>query len=205
MPTMLEPTLRFSDVAFGIEAPPKTLRNWLQREQVDLFSDAPLSGGWRRFPLIDVAILALVRRLVTFGINVETASALAHTILIKMQGDTWLELSPNQFIMFWINRGVLLTPNGADSEPGDASSWDLEIRYMNEGCAPPAGAFLTLAPGRIVRAALARALTGDETATDDESELLPEPVTLHPVPKALLRGAGHRPASDDADPPSDGT
>ena len=169
MPTMLEPVLRFSDVAFCIDATPNALRNWLQREQVDLFSEAPADGGWRRFPMIDVATLALVRHLVAFGFNVETASSAANTILLKMMGEKWLKYEPETFLMFWINRALLLTPNGQADVDGDASGWDLEIRYMNEDRAPPGPAYLTLAPGRIMREAFARATTGEEHVFPDEA------------------------------------
>jgi len=169
MTTMLEPVLRFSDVAFGIDATPKALRNWLQREQVDLFSEVPAAGGWRRFPMIDVAILAIVRHLVAFGFNVETASSAANTILLRMMGEKWLNYEPDTFLMFWVNRGVLLTPNGQPAVDGDASGWNLEIRYMNEGRAPPGPAFLTLAPARIMREAFARATTGEEHSFPDEA------------------------------------
>lgn len=207
MPTMLEPVARFSDVAFAIDATPKALRNWLQRDQVDLFSEAPEGGGWRKYPLIDVAILALVRQLVTFGINVETASSLANTILLKMQGRDWLEREPGSFLMFWINRMVLITPDQGEAEPGDASSWSLAIRWANDLRKPPGPAFLILSPGRIMRTAFNRAIHGDDHVTEPDFELwtgLPDLQVTDPVPLSFGKEDAPEPASDDAGLPLDG-
>ncbi|MCW0047193.1 hypothetical protein OIU13_11700 [Brevundimonas sp. BT-123] len=165
MPPKIEPSLRFSDVAFGIDITPKALRNWLSRDQVRLFSEEPESG-WRRFTVADVAILALVRHIVPLGVQVETASRIAHTILEMMNGKDWARLTtdeefPDLLGSGWSNSYVVLHPNGEDDE--EATGWSLEIRpgWQRHNRAP-AAVFVTIAPEPILRRAINRALTGDE-------------------------------------------
>jgi|GEM_PF-3038099 len=165
MPPKIEPSLRFSDVAFGIDITPKALRNWLSRDQVRLFSEEPESG-WRRFTVADVAILALVRHIVPLGVQVETASRIAHTILEMMNGKDWARLTtdeefPDLLGSGWSNSYVVLHPNGEADE--EATGWSLEIRpgWQRHNRAP-AAVFVTIAPEPILRRAINRALTGDE-------------------------------------------
>lgn len=85
MPPLLDRKLRFSDAAYAIEATPKTLRNWLQRDQVKFEhvgdSEAAKAGGWREFTIMEIAVLAITRKLVDFGMTVEEASSYADAIL----------------------------------------------------------------------------------------------------------------------------
>lgn len=157
MSPILDPKLRFSDVVYAIETTPKTLRNWLQRDQVTLDSQKPEEGGWREFSFVDVAILALTRRLVDFGITVENASKLAHTILTFMQGDRWMTIAkgyknmpPEVLASFWVNRSVLIAKDGDD--------WQLQI--WNRWDPIPtafADAALILHPEDVLRRAMSRA------------------------------------------------
>ncbi|MBK6707563.1 MAG: hypothetical protein IPG54_08765 [Sphingomonadales bacterium] len=66
-----ERKLRFSGVVYAVDASPKALRKWLQPEQVDLITPRT-EGGWNYFSMGDVAVLALVRSIVNFGVGVET-------------------------------------------------------------------------------------------------------------------------------------
>ena len=77
---MPEGKLRFSDVAHAIGTTPKSLRNWLSRDQVSLSSQKPATG-WREFEYDDIPKLALVRRIVDFGIEVPKADYIAEGIL----------------------------------------------------------------------------------------------------------------------------
>ncbi len=67
--------LRFSDVVLAIETTPKSLRKWLQSGKLQLDSDS--QKGWRNFSAYDLAILAIMRKLVDFGISVQEASKIA--------------------------------------------------------------------------------------------------------------------------------
>ena len=165
MPPKIDPSLRFSDVAFGIDIAPKALRNWLARGQVRLVSEEP-EGGWRQFVLADVAVLALVRHIVPLGVQVELASRMAHTILEMMNGLEWPRLTldadmPELIAAGWGNQYVVMYPNPDDEV--DASPWNLEIRQgWQRYNRAPAAVFVTIAPEPILRRAINRALTGDE-------------------------------------------
>ena len=76
--------LRFSDVVFAIDTTPKSLRKWLQSGKLKLDSDS--QSGWRNFSHYDLAILAIMRKLVDFGISVEVASKIAKAHLRTKPG-----------------------------------------------------------------------------------------------------------------------
>ena len=76
MNPLLDFKIRFSDAAYAIESTPKALRNWMQKGQVTLVSSD--TSGWREFSLAEIAILAVIRRLVNFGMKVEEANQLAN-------------------------------------------------------------------------------------------------------------------------------
>ena len=76
--------LRFSDIVFAIDTTPKSLRKWLQNDKLSLDSDS--QSGWRNFSLFDLAILAIMRKLVDFGISVEVAHKIARDHLCTIPG-----------------------------------------------------------------------------------------------------------------------
>lgn len=81
--------LRFSTVAKAIDLTPKAFRNWLQRYDLHLLSDHR-TRGWTEFALGDVAVLAITRELVRWGIVVEAANELAF-IVVKTKAGPLLE------------------------------------------------------------------------------------------------------------------
>lgn len=172
MPPKQTPSLRFSDVAFGIDITPKALRNWLVRDQVELASQEPESG-WRQFEIADVAILALVRHMTPLGIQVEMASRIAWTILEMMNGKKWTRLTSNTEFLdligaMWSNSYVVLHPNtDEDDEP---TGWNVAIRHgWQKYNRMPAAVFVTIAPEAILRRAINRAVTGDEYEPDPDT------------------------------------
>lgn len=173
MPPLLDRKLRFSDVVFAIDMSPKALRLWLQRDQVELVSDAPDDGGWRHFCIADVAVLSLTRALVNFGLQVENASNLARHILVGMQGVQWLDLqepTPDSLSLFWTNRAVLIAWDD-DSKVWDLKIWDMWQPFP----ADFAPSCIIVRPETILRRAIRRAITGtDETTLEHEeaAELL---------------------------------
>jgi hypothetical protein len=86
VPPILDRKLRFGDAVFAIDATPKTLRNWLNRNQVRLPSGAEAASGWRVFSPADIAVLAVVRKLVEFGVPVEEASRIANAAFARIAG-----------------------------------------------------------------------------------------------------------------------
>jgi len=165
MAPLLERKLRFSDVVYAIDTSPKALRNWLQREQVEIISERS-DGTWQQFSKGDVAVLALVRRLVDFGIRVETASRMARTILIELQGVDWLERDTYLndaigFSMFWVNRAVLIYP--AADDQWNIRIWDMWQPFPDD--APEAA--IVLKPEHTLRTAFERAAEGSDASDDD--------------------------------------
>ncbi|QFT30102.1 hypothetical protein FIV00_06445 [Labrenzia sp. THAF82] len=76
----LKKKLRFSDIVYGAGATPKAVRNWMQRKQIRLTTFE--TDGWREFNLLDVLLLALIRRMVDHGVSVEEASDIANVVVV---------------------------------------------------------------------------------------------------------------------------
>lgn len=95
MSPILERKLRFSDAVVAIDTRPKVLRNWLQRDQVQFIND-DRSGGWREFNVVDIAVLAIMRKLVDFGMPVSDANFWANETVIVRTADR-LDNSGPQF------------------------------------------------------------------------------------------------------------
>ncbi len=152
--------LRFSDVVLAIETTPKSLRKWLQSGKLQLDSDS--QKGWRNFSAYDLAILAVMRKLVDFGINVQEASEIA---TINIRG------IPGVYDPDLIMAGP--NPNLPDSLEGQflevavqGSSWATWTTDEPKGKDSKIDAKLVLNLGRIVGRAFDR-VTG---RTDDEQE-----------------------------------
>lgn len=80
MNATLAKKLRFSDAVYAINTTPKSLRLWLQRGLVKIDTERG-ETGWTEYSFLDIAILALVRTFVNFGVDVPTASDLAHAAM----------------------------------------------------------------------------------------------------------------------------
>lgn len=76
--------IRFADVVFAIDTTRKSLRKWLQSGKVELDSDS--QEGWRNFSLYDLATLAIMRKLVDFGVSVADAALIARTHVRSVPG-----------------------------------------------------------------------------------------------------------------------
>lgn len=88
-----EKKVRHSRAAKAIGRTPKTLRNWLQRDGLVLFSEA--NEGWREYSPSDVALLALVNEITKYGPEVSTACTLAKSALAEkaiVMEASWTEL-----------------------------------------------------------------------------------------------------------------
>ena len=187
MAPISERKMRFSEVVFAINTSPKALRNWLQREQVQLVSERP-EGAWQHFTIADIAALALVRAIVDFGVGVETASRLARSILLEIQGKNWFKLERDltdvapSVSMFWTNRAILIFPDDR-REHWTIKVWDMWKRFPHE---VPA-AVIVIKPEEILRSAIERAIDGadwtDESTPDFVSERILSPISDAPVPE----------------------
>ncbi len=116
--------LRFSDVVYAINGTPKSLRLWLQRGLVSIHTPKPATGAWTEYSFIDIAILALVRQLVNFGVNVPTASAIANEVMTAFFPKLLNVQEPDKMpagalALMWVNRRLYVFP----TEDGD--SWQM--------------------------------------------------------------------------------
>ncbi len=103
--------LRFSDAHYAIGKAPSTLRNWLARGQIKLPGEH--SEGWREFSWADIATLAVVSRLVDFGVRVEAASSVTEFLQKEFPDVFGLKLNrPDSMLLFWGNRVVRVWPEG---------------------------------------------------------------------------------------------
>jgi hypothetical protein len=103
--------LRFSDVVYAIGSTPKSVRLWLQRGLVEINTPKSDSGGWTEYNFHDIAILALVRSLVDFGVDVRSSSAISNEILSDHffpmpDALTWER--PGAAAGFWSNRRLFI-------------------------------------------------------------------------------------------------
>lgn len=112
--------LRFSDVVFAIDTTPKSLRLWLQRRKLRLDSDS--QEGWRNFSLTDLAKLAIMRKLVDFGVSAEDAAVIAKLQIPIMAGGKY-------FLQDWFIGQILVVTRedrgwriNRASSPGKASA-----------------------------------------------------------------------------------
>lgn len=101
---------RFGLVARAIGLGEPALRNWLRRNEIDLFEPKPESG-WLTFTLNDVFVLAIAAQLVRFGapvkaavdgvrcglgsVNFETLEGLPDYLFAAPFGERW-EVSGNE-------------------------------------------------------------------------------------------------------------
>lgn len=151
---MLDRKLRLADVAFAIEATPKTVRNWFERNQVELTFGGGHDGGWREFSIADVAVLAVVRKLVEFGMNVKAASDFANAALMSPDsGILSREDCPpaeiasyyaGQMLFFWLVDG----------------EWKFGRCRQSDSVLPPADTFLVVLLDPLLRRAIERAVVG---------------------------------------------
>ena len=125
--------LRFSDAVYAIGTTPKSLRLWLQRGLVEIDTPKPENGRWTEYSFLDIAILALVRALVNFGVDVPTASALANGIM----GDHFFDqtnklknvdhMPVGVLALPWTNRRVYLYRDGDDWQMKAVALWESEL------------------------------------------------------------------------------
>ena len=86
-----EPTYRFGAAAAAIGISEQALRNWLTRNEVDLFEKRP-GGGWRSFSESDIFVLSVTAELVKFGCPVDDAVRIARECLGSMNFATLTDM-----------------------------------------------------------------------------------------------------------------
>jgi hypothetical protein len=123
--------LRFSDAVYAIGSTPKSVRLWLQRGLVEINTPKPDSGGWTEYSFHDIAILALVRSLVDFGVDVRTSSAISNKILsdhfFPMPDALICENPRAAAAGFWSNRRLYIYRKNGGLEMKVASLWESNL------------------------------------------------------------------------------
>ena len=76
----IDKKIRLVDAARAADTTVNSVKNWLARGQVELFSSQP-DDGWRDFDLWDVQLLALVRILINYGMPPSSAGSAARAII----------------------------------------------------------------------------------------------------------------------------
>ncbi|MCC6718232.1 MAG: hypothetical protein IT555_10135 [Acetobacteraceae bacterium] len=151
MPPILDRKLRFADAVYAIEATPKSLRNWLARDQVTLPFGHPREG-WHEFTFIDIAVLAVVRKLVDFGMPVETASQFANSVLLASlhRLSTFKNAPPMAVVSLFFGQRMRVWRG--------AEGWHYRVDRQEDG-EPATAVYLTLNVSMVLDAAITRAMS----------------------------------------------
>lgn len=178
--------LRFSDAVYAIQTTPKALRNWLQRDLVEIHTPRQ-DGGWTEYSFIDIAILALVRQFVNFHVDVATASKFANTIMTVFYPQLLSVKNPEQMpagalASMWTNQRLHIFQAGDDWQLRHVALYDSKLdAKRNKGFNPslpsgvadlrreiePAPVFLTIDVETVLRTAFERA---DESVSEGKRQ-----------------------------------
>lgn len=116
---------RFVDVTYAVGMRATSLRHWLTRDQIKLFSDRPDGTGWRKFSYADVAVIAITKALVGCGLDVAYANQIA--LDAAETPDWWTNTPPAVLPLRWRGQRLVLMPNG-----NECDAFTVLIREENE-------------------------------------------------------------------------
>ncbi len=131
MNATLAKKLRFSDVVYAINTTPKSLRLWLQRGLVKIDTERG-EGGWTEYSFLDISLLALVRTFANFGVDVPTASELAHATMnfFPEMMERWGDMNDapvGVLAISWTNRRLFLWRSGDQWELRCVALWESDM------------------------------------------------------------------------------
>ncbi len=148
-------TVRRAAVVYSLGTSGKTIDNWLQRDQVTVPSGPTPPGSWRRFAAADIAVFALVLKMVKFGLPVATASGFANTALTNAAADRLPDLAsapPDSIKALGAGLRLLVWREGDE--------WHMRLDREHEG-PPPADAHLVVHLHDVLHRAIGRAFRAD--------------------------------------------
>ncbi len=147
-------TVRRTAVVYGVGTTGKTVDNWLQRGQVTLPSGPNTPGTWRGFAAADVAVLALVQRIVEFGLPVALASDFANRALKEAAGARLPDLAsaPKDSIKE-LGAGLRLAVWRGSKD----RIWRMRVVQAGEESPPLSDAYLVVDLHRVLHRAIRRA------------------------------------------------
>lgn len=147
----LDPKFRLAEAAFAAGIPQKTLRNWIERSQISLFSSRADGKGWRTFCLADIAHMALIRHLVEHGFKVLDADAVSRQLLTG-EASALTEEGVSTSLIGWTNEAAIVRKHGGQ---GIVTRWPEKDPFpASEMC----DAALVLFIGKILSEAVGRAI-----------------------------------------------
>ena len=149
---------RFSDAVYVAETTPKSLRKWLQNPDMRLFFSGQ-GTGWREFNFADLAVLAVMRKLVDFGLTIDTANTFAN-VIIAGHGTSLFShnTSPDVLVAKFDGSLALVYLVGK-------KDWAVRIDPKHKYRPPPAAAYLTLHLHEIMTRVM---ILAEEVALDPE-------------------------------------
>jgi DNA-binding transcriptional MerR regulator len=143
----------FSHAARAAGVTDRTLRNWLDRGQVILEGDDGRVGAtWRRFSILDVVRLAIIGRLVDYGVPVaEAYEIVADTIDPGLRGLMDRPTTPRDLPELLRNMTVAVSREGGTTRK-------VSFGYQREDPASVAGLqhYIFIRAGEVATAALDR-------------------------------------------------
>jgi hypothetical protein len=117
--SLTESKIRFSGAVHAIESTPKSLRKWLQNENLKLYSEGDREG-WFSFNYLDISLFAIMRPLVDFGLPISAASGIARAALEFFPDILTLEqATPKTLVFIWDAHRIIVWPND--------TGWDLRL------------------------------------------------------------------------------
>lgn len=142
--------IRLADAVRAVGASREAIRHWLRR--LPLHSDAP-AGGWREHSVIDIATLAIVAKLIDFGMRIEEAGEFANRVVQNVARPLLrFKNTPTQALAAAFADQVAVAWK-TDGE------WHVHLDSPNEE--PPASAYAVVVLGEVVGEALDRLEGGD--------------------------------------------
>lgn len=159
MSTLQNPKLRFSDAVYAIDTSAKALRLWIDREQVK--RPKGYGDGWAEFSFLDIAQLAITRKLADFGMQVRDANQLAGDLMTKIVApllrfknpppETIAAAFANYTLIVWRENG----------------EWSWRLDHPGNDGGYPSDAFVVVDLGVVVIKAIHRARKGSGDTEDD--------------------------------------
>lgn len=159
MSPISELKFRFSDAVYAIGTTPKSLRKWLQAGQAARSNDEERKG-WHSFDFVDIALLAVMRKCVDYGLPVEAAKAVAVEQL-KVFGPLlgYKNTPSDALVAIWMNRVLLVWLDGETYQQKIVNNWSADHH--------PAESYIVIDVATLLRKAFDRAI---ESASDGAAD-----------------------------------
>lgn len=115
MAPLKRPVLRFSQAVYASGLKPKSLRNWIDRGSVTLFSER--EEGWQEFSHADIAMLALLAEMNGTGMALPVATGIARAVIedTGMVTGSQIDWPANALVGIFTNKLLLIWVEGEEA------------------------------------------------------------------------------------------